>query len=82
MSDLSIFSGTSRALLITLFLCSSCAWNKGELLKWFSKKESTDNSQLKKVGAKEEELAKSQQRKSVSHENNVWLIRQTVNGWD
>lgn len=58
MSDLSIFSGTSRALLITLFLCSSCAWNKGELLKWFSKKESTDNSQLKKVGAKEEELAK------------------------
>ena len=58
MSHFPSIFGTSRALLITLFLCSSCAWNKGELLKWFSKKESTDNSQLKKVGAKEEELAK------------------------
>lgn len=58
MTYLSSFKGTSLALFITLFLCSSCAWNKSELLKWFSKKESTNNSQLKKVGAKEEELAK------------------------
>jgi hypothetical protein len=58
MSYSASFRKSSFALIITLFWCSSCAWNKGELHKWFSKKASTDNTQLQKVGAKDEELAK------------------------
>lgn len=48
----------SGAFAVALAMLSSCAWNKGELAKFFNRKSSADDGQLAKVGANEEELSK------------------------
>lgn len=49
-----IYLNSFSRLLVLCFFLQSCAWSE----KWFNKSGSVDNSQLEKVGAKEEELTK------------------------
>lgn len=48
--------GALAALVV--FCVSGCAWNRGELAKWFKSEKKIDEEQLKSIGAKEEELEK------------------------
>jgi hypothetical protein len=45
-------------LVLLLAVFSSCAWNRGELAKWFSSEKGVSDAQLKDVGARQEDLEK------------------------